>query len=115
MERIQWVFNTERTMVPRKIRIKLEREKYLTNRKGFARSGLGGVFMGALSLDAIGAVYSAAPSKFSVEVVSKPPLGPKSGVGALCPILKILNVFTLSLLQLRCRLATTLRLDFEPD
>jgi hypothetical protein len=42
-----------------------------------------------------------------IEVVSKPPLGPKSGVGERRPILKILNVFL--------RLATTLRLDFEPD
>jgi hypothetical protein len=41
MERIQWVFNAESTMVPIKIRIRLEREKYFTNRKGLARSGCG--------------------------------------------------------------------------
>jgi len=41
MDLIQWVFNHERTMVPQKIRARLEKEKYLTKRKGFVRSDAG--------------------------------------------------------------------------
>ena len=44
---------------------------------------------------------------YIIAVISKPPLVSKSGVGASCPILKILRVFL--------RLANSPRLDLERD
>jgi len=40
MDLIQWVFRTDKTIVPQKIRIKLEKEKYFTRRNGLARSDI---------------------------------------------------------------------------
>jgi hypothetical protein len=50
---------------------------------------------------------SLVPIQEWIEVVSKPPLGSKSGVGARPSILKIPNVFL--------RLNATLRLGLKPD